>query len=219
MRELEFTGERVVPGAMQGLTNVFVQHLSRYVFAIGKMNGVGRIVDAASGTGYGTLLLAMTGTTTTGIEISPESVEFASERFKWPGLDYVQGDLETAPLPQDVDVFVSFETIEHLQDPEGFLERLSASLKPDGMAILSIPRNMPSEWHRHVYDWTDAMRLVEPHFGDVVWYSQREEDVHEGVMRDAYFCVAVCRSPRKAEPRAASRSGLWRRVARWARGG
>lgn len=44
-------------------------------------------------------------------------------------------------LGQKVDRILSFETIEHLNDPDRFLRHLNKNLKPEGLLILSTPNN------------------------------------------------------------------------------
>jgi SAM-dependent methyltransferase len=191
--DLEFTGERVVPGQMRDLGNVFVEHLARYVFAVGLLRGNEVVVDAACGTGYGSQLLAMASHSVLGLDISDDSVEFAKAHFSWPGLGFAVADVEDLVLPSHLDAVVSFETIEHLDDPSRFLHGVTRAIEPDGMLVVSVPRNLPSQWHKHVYDFRGAKQLVEEHFPFVDWYFQRGSLIAERRVADANFFIAVCR--------------------------
>lgn len=172
MTDLQWTGERVVPGEMEPEMGAFSEHLQRYVFAISMLGGREQVLDAACGTGYGTFMLAMAAGSVTGFDLCADAVEFARERFNWPGLSYEVADLDSVELPTGTDVVVSFETLEHLQDPERFLDGVARCLRPGGRLIASVPRDMPNEFHRHTYDWAGARALIEPHFDSVDWLGQ-----------------------------------------------
>lgn len=172
MTELYWTGERVVPGDMQAEMGALSEHLQRYTFAISTLNGRESVIDAACGTGYGSFMLAMSCERVTGFDISPEAVAFAQERFRWPGLSYDVADLDEIDLPDGADVVVSFETIEHLKNPERFVSNVARCLKPGGKLIASIPRDMPNDFHLHVYDFAAVRELMEPHFERIDWVGQ-----------------------------------------------
>ena len=67
---MEFTGERFVPQC-QG--EIAAEHYHRYFFASGFVAGK-RVLDIASGEGYGTHILAQSAAHVTGVDISPEAV-------------------------------------------------------------------------------------------------------------------------------------------------
>lgn len=180
MSALRWTGERVVPGDMQTAMDTLVEHLTRYVFAIGFLKGTESVVDAACGTGYGTHLLSMAANDVLGLDVSEEAVRFATDHFAWPGLRYQSADLDTFELPESIDVVVSFETIEHLRDPAGFVGRVEEALVPGGLFIMSVPPLAPSEWHLHVFDWQGAQDLIESTFRDVRWFGQRDLPIPGG---------------------------------------
>ena len=210
MADLRFTGERVVPGDMSEYMDVLSEHLSRYAFAIGFMRGSERVLDAACGTGYGSFLLAMATGSVLGLDVAPEAVEFASAHFSWPGLRYEAADLDETPLPAAFDAVVSFETVEHLREPEAFVQGVARALRPEGLFICSIPRNQPSDFHRHVYEFEGARALVEPWFEDVHWFGQTDRVTPAGTLHgaaisedgveNARYFIAVCRSPRATTP-------------------
>ena len=65
---MEFTGERFIPG--EGGAAIAYEHLHRYLFALNWAEGA-RVVDVASGEGYGAALLAGTARLVCGIELDP----------------------------------------------------------------------------------------------------------------------------------------------------
>lgn len=71
-RLIEWTGERCVPWT--GDLQVVYEHYHRYLLARPLVEGK-RVLDLASGEGYGAALLAERATQVIGVEIDPASVE------------------------------------------------------------------------------------------------------------------------------------------------
>ena len=108
---LEWTGERYIPG--EGGPEIFYEHAHRYLFARSLVAGRD-VLDLASGEGYGSSWLATTATTVQGIDIEPDAVEHARERYgHLPGVTFSVGDILDVPFPDaSFDVVVCFEAIE-----------------------------------------------------------------------------------------------------------
>jgi len=103
--------------------------------------GQHKILDAGCGNGYVANWLALKGHTVWGSDYSESGVELAQNNF--PHLTFFQADLIAGP-PKVVpmggyDGIVSLEVIEHLFDPEKFLENLWAAIRPGGFLILTTP--------------------------------------------------------------------------------
>jgi len=171
--DLAFTGERVVVDKMAHRPDILKEHTQRYEFA--KKYTKGNIVlDAACGTGYGKEILEAAGYM--GIDISEEAIAYAKKHY---GDGFLVADLEDPaksvdPIP-DVDVIISFETIEHLQDPNKFLAWVSKHCET---FIFSIPVNMPSEFHKQVYTIDQIKGLIQKHFKTTTFFSQTD-DIHD----------------------------------------
>ncbi len=67
--------ERPRPDSPDAAT--FHHHLARYQFALERLAGGERILDAGCGTGYGTALLAERGGYALGFDYSPLAIEYA----------------------------------------------------------------------------------------------------------------------------------------------
>jgi 2-polyprenyl-3-methyl-5-hydroxy-6-metoxy-1,4-benzoquinol methylase len=113
-----------------------------------------RVLDAASGIGYGSTYLGDLGTYE-GLDADHTTVERA--RARWPEATYNVADLEdssTFTSRGQLDAIASFETAEHLRAPEEFLRNCQAALKPGGVFCFSVPTGRTKDfdpYHRH--DW------------------------------------------------------------------
>jgi GT2 family glycosyltransferase len=127
---LAWTGERMVPTRSDAFTELF--HWQRYLYFRPWYSDV-KVIDAASGEGYGTNFISHFASETQGIDIAFDAVEHANSRYpaaKFEAADVVDADYSKA------DLVVSFETIEHLADPLAFLRSLSACA---GRIVISTP--------------------------------------------------------------------------------
>jgi SAM-dependent methyltransferase len=133
---LEATGERVIPEAVAGEL-VLAEHMARYVLATRLAPGR-RVLDAACGEGYGAALLQSAGAASVvGIDVDAETVAHARERY---GLDVRCGDVSELPFSDgEFDLVVSFETIEHVADPQRALSEFARVLAADGLVLISTP--------------------------------------------------------------------------------
>jgi len=133
--DLEFTGERFVPGIAGEIAH---EHWHRYAFA--RRLGAGkRVLDVACGEGYGSALLAGVAGSVTGIDIDAAAVAHARQRYAaLANVSFAEGSAATLPLPDaSVDVVVSFETIEHLPraDQPRMLAEIARVLTEDGVLV------------------------------------------------------------------------------------
>jgi ubiquinone/menaquinone biosynthesis C-methylase UbiE len=131
--------ERIIPGVTDD--RVYDYHASRYDFASRFVRGK-RVLDVAGGTGYGTEILLRSGgaLTVTGLDKSPDAIEYARAHFTSPSLDFVLGDAIDMPFGDGTfEVVVSFETIEHIKEPRRFLAEISRVLRADGTLVISTP--------------------------------------------------------------------------------
>lgn len=132
--------ERVVPGETGG--RLLMEHVGRYEFASRFVRGM-RVLDVACGAGYGAPILWGAGARSyVGVDISPEAVSIARSRYRVSeDVSFALGDacrLDGIGAGA-FDVVVSFETIEHLEDPERFLARVRDVLTPGGKLVVSTP--------------------------------------------------------------------------------
>jgi SAM-dependent methyltransferase len=171
---LDVTGERLLPDQQRGEL-VHAEHVARYQFAAGLAAGL-RVLDAASGEGYGTEMIARAGAkSVVGIDLDPKAVEHARERY---GLDFRAGDVGALPFEDgSFDLVVSFETIEHVKDGERAISEFHRVLSDDGLLVISTPNKseylMSTDFHEREYTSDEFRALLEGKFGDVRFYFQQ----------------------------------------------
>lgn len=129
--------ERFIPGTDGP---IWYEHWHRYHFVAPFAAGR-TVVDAACGEGYGSALLARSAARVIGVDLSRESVALARRRYgAAANLEYLEGRCEALPVADGAaDVLVSFETLEHLQDPRALIAEAARILRPDGVFVVSTP--------------------------------------------------------------------------------
>lgn len=147
-----------------------------------------RILDAASGTGYGSYLLSRAGDTCDGVDIEPQAIAFSRERYGRSNCRFTAGSVLDLPFEEATfDVVVSFETIEHLarEQQTEFVRELRRVVKPGGRAMLSAPvreggLEAPDYNHHHAYepDPIELTELARHYFENVAVRGQLLRSIH-----------------------------------------
>jgi len=134
---LPFTGERFTPECVR---EIWYEHVHRYVFARPLARGR-RVLDVACGEGYGSALLAQAGAQAVlGLDISEAAIEHARGRYRRENLRFAVADCARLPLPDDsIDLIVSFETLEHVEQQAAMLDECLRVLTPAGQLLISSP--------------------------------------------------------------------------------
>ena len=175
--QLEWTGERMVPGHCDDLT--FWEHIARYQFAA-KFVSNKSVLDIACGEGYGTFALScVSGSKLYGVDICPKTCLHARTKY---GLDVRCGSAESIPIEDEsIDVVVSFETIEHVNEPRRFMEEIHRIMKRDGVLLISSPnkdvyrKSCPSnEFHCSEMSYVEFVTLLKSSFSFVEVLVQEE---------------------------------------------
>jgi 2-polyprenyl-3-methyl-5-hydroxy-6-metoxy-1,4-benzoquinol methylase len=139
--ELEFDGERFVPGAA---VEISYHHWLRYFFAL-QFAADKRVLDVASGEGYGAAYLASRAAHVDGFDASSDAVNHALRAYgQDPRLSFTQADIETFfrdAAPESYDLVTAFEVIEHVDErsQRTLLDGIRKTLRPGGVALISTP--------------------------------------------------------------------------------
>lgn len=156
----------------------------RYRFARQFVGPADVVLDIASGTGYGTEMLASAAKFCVGLDASLDALRVAKGSFAVGNSGFLQADAG-ARLPFRRDVFdriVSIETFEHLSEADGerLLAELHRVLKPGGTLVISTPNNptgsrfnSPNPYHLREYSPDEFVALISDHFSEFRMFGQK----------------------------------------------
>lgn len=120
---------------------VIYEHYHRYSFALRFAKGA-RVLDLASGEGYGAALLAGVAAEVVGLEIDAETVAHARSWYRDKNLRFVQGSMTDPDALADeapFDVITCFEAIEHVDEQDQTMQLVRNRLAPGGVFLCSTP--------------------------------------------------------------------------------
>ncbi len=160
-------------------------HMARYQLVAPFVRDGDTILDAACGMGYGSWMLACQTNAgrVIGVDLDQGAIQYATDNFVLPDarLSYRTADVQHLDFIPDnsIDVFVSFETLEHVPSPDRLIAEAKRVLRPGGRFIASVP-NMwvdengkdPNPNHLHVYDWQRLHKEVSTNFLTEAAFSQ-----------------------------------------------
>ena len=160
--EVAFTGERLHAGsALFGVD--LARHRAAYAFAATLARG-GDVLDLGCGSGYGAADLAEHSGLLVGVDrVRPDP---ASRRG---GARFLRADIAGLPLaPASFDLVVSFQVIEHLDEPAPYLDAMARLVRPHGTVLITTPNVLTSDrvnpFHVHEYESRELWGVLEPHF-------------------------------------------------------
>lgn len=167
--------ERVVLGEFND--RLEREHIKRYKFARQFCAGK-NVADIACGAGYGSKILAEVAASVTSYDKEP----LCGNRLI---------DLEKTSWNESYDVIVSFETIEHLENPEFFLKNAHRTAK---LFIVSSPiGELPgyNPFHKQVWTFPEFRELLESRF-DCRYAYQQGEVISNDLVDPIRFVIAIC---------------------------
>ena len=175
---LEDSGERLLPT----WEHVCVaEHLHRYALALPLAEGR-RVLDVASGEGYGSALLGTKAARVLGVDRSANAVAHAAQRYAGPAVGFIRADAASLPCRDAAfDLVVSFETLEHLHAQEDMLAEIRRVLAPEGILVMSSPERANhgdkegyvNEYHVRDLYGQEFLALVGRYFPHVVHLHQQ----------------------------------------------
>lgn len=174
-KSIEDTGERMVPAYHKGKL-VYGEHIVRYEAARQLVAGK-TALDIASGSGYGTALLGESAAKMYGVDVDADAIAYAQKNYGSKNIEFLKGDGKDIPLADNsVEVVVSFETIEHIEDYRHFMAEVKRVLTDDGLFILSTPNDVEfpegAHFHIHEFERKELQKLVAQYFKQTKEYFQ-----------------------------------------------
>jgi ubiquinone/menaquinone biosynthesis C-methylase UbiE len=81
----------------------------------------------------------------TGLDLNPANIDRCRERHRLPGLEFVQGDAQDLPFPDDsFDALVNIEASHQYSDFPRFLAEVARVLRPGGHFLYADSRRPPA---------------------------------------------------------------------------
>lgn len=195
-------------------TYTVLEHLARYRFASQYVRGKS-VIDAACGIGYGSKLLLDSGAASvTGFDISDEAIKTARDLYAGRKVSFEKRDI-TNGIPAHCDVFVSFETIEHLplNRVERFISSIAAVLDENGILIISTPNrdawNPGLTIHDHPYNPSHHFELSRDEFEQYLRQGFRDVKILNQIKKGlGYYVHRIVNAVAKRVTRSGSVSSI-----------
>jgi len=179
--DLEWTGERYLPW-LDGMAAGAYEHWHRYIYAAHFVKNK-KVLDIACGEGFGSSYLSQFAQSIVGIDLDSKSIEHARKAYGNKGqLNFLVGSMLQIPIVESnaFDVVVSFESIEHIENPDIFLREVKRVLKPKGVFIVSTPNkaiytdkfHVQNPFHFREYYQDEFHDLIKKFFDQVVVLGQ-----------------------------------------------
>lgn len=170
------------------------------------------IIDIGCSIGIGSNILSHEARFVWGIDVNKEAIEFASQAFRRPNLDFAILDIEnppTRPISQ-FEIVVASEILEHLADPEKGLQTIKTMMGKNAIGFITCPNGNNKEvvenenkhgYHLQHWNAGTFYELMTKHFQVVTMYSVdkldtwEQEETVDGTSED-YLIVAKVEIPR-----------------------
>ena len=201
---LTFTGERVIPGAVE--PDLWSEHVSRYYFAC-QFAPNQHSLDIGCGAGYGTNLVG---------SVAERSLGIAAEN----GACFCVGSADAIPAPDgSFGLITAFEVIEHLPNWKGLISEAARTLTLEGVFLVSTPNKVyyaetrqsagPNPFHVHEFELGEFQNelqncflhvtvLAQNHQETLAFAGENSSGASNGYLStspplaDAHFFIAVC---------------------------
>jgi ubiquinone/menaquinone biosynthesis C-methylase UbiE len=148
--------ERVTPEMFEGWRKT-AGHEARYALAAGFLRPGDVVVDAACGIGYGALVLdAHDDVTYYGVDRDTSVIAVEGHERR----TFVEADLQEWQPSFEFDVAVGFETIEHLENYQRYLEWARRAKRYIIVSVPIIPSKHVNVFHVHDFERDDIIQLV-----------------------------------------------------------
>ena len=160
---------------------VIYEHYHRYLWARPLVAGR-RVLDLASGEGFGAALLADSAAAVTGVDIDARTIEHSRANYVAANLDFETGSATDLSAFDDgaFGAVVAFEMIEHVADHERVLAEIVRVLAPGGLVVMSTPerqaysdeRGFVNPYHEHELTQDEFTALLKARFANVALFAQ-----------------------------------------------
>jgi SAM-dependent methyltransferase len=166
MSDLTFTGERIHAGSELFAVDL-ARHDAAYQIALARAGSGAKVIELGSGAGYGAATLANAALDIVAIDRVPPDASSRQSHCR-----FVRGDLNRIPLARrSFDLVVSFQVIEHLEDPTNYVDAIADLVQVDGTALVTTPNLLMSDgvnpYHVHEYRAEELAECLRRRFEQV----------------------------------------------------
>lgn len=131
-----------------------------------------QILDIGCSQGINSILLGREGKKIDALDISSESIEYAKKELEkeHPSVQQsvffkVSNFMTDNEIDKQYDTVLLTEVIEHISDPDMFLEKVRRHLKPDGKLIVTVPFGINDYIdHKRTYFYSLLVEQLKPYF-------------------------------------------------------
>lgn len=198
--KLIYQWERAIPGTGFMPLNICLNIILRYKLASFFVTKKDNVLEAACGFGYGAAYLSNMCNKIEGLDISQENISFAKEAYPISNSNWIKGDVLKLPYNDNVfDVYISFETMEHLrvEDIDRYFQEAVRVIKQGGKFILSTPnsvnrKSINNPFHIKEYNFYEFDSLLKKYFKNISYYSQDKYKIVKGISNVTGIMIAVC---------------------------
>jgi 2-polyprenyl-3-methyl-5-hydroxy-6-metoxy-1,4-benzoquinol methylase len=194
----------------QEITPVYLEslklHIERYQYAAKVLQNKNLVLDIACGTGYGSKILSDAGIKfVIGVDISEEAISEANKISSDGKLIFIKKDYKELNVElinqvlqlnsfNGFDAIVSFETIEHLPEPELFLKIIMSLLNQNGLLLLSLPVTPSMDanpYHLHDFSSRSIEKLLRKNGLEIVDLMKQYQTYNPFTVRKEYNKAGV----------------------------
>ena len=158
-------------------------HVKRYKF-IRKFVKNKFVIEIGCGNGAGSMLMNDLYSTYLGLDVDEEAIDYATRNFYQTGHREFQLISSFERERVHADVVVCFEVLEHVYEPQEFLDFIFKIVREDGLVILSTPNGLLSHGKlteyrskHHVEEYTPSQiyNMISP-YGKVKMFGEKRID-------------------------------------------
>lgn len=192
--------ERGIP-ATQFMTSVgYLRIIERYNKAAEYISEGDVVLDAACGFGYGSAFFSRKASEVIAVDLAHDNITFGKSAYGFNNIKWMEGDVTKLPVEDStIDIYVSFETIEHLPLvllDQYFREALRV-IKPGGKMIISTPnvenrRHINNPYHIKEYTHSEFQDILKNYFNSIHFYSSENYEILDGVTNKSTNMMAIC---------------------------